>query len=369
MKRFIIILGALLVIGAGITALVRFVPEAKNGSEPIIRTDQAKMRDLESVVSATGEVLPLLSSIVKSEISGRITVIHIEEGSLVQRGDALLELDRTSLEAKVKESERSLQAERLRLEKSERNFKRLAELYANEFVGEKEYLDAQTDFELAELNLEIAKARLEDVEEDLAKTSILAPHDGIITMLDVVEGEVISGATSVSNGSPLMTIAQMTELFMEANVNEVDVDRLYVGKPARLSFDALPGVLIEGTIDRIAVSARKDGNIRVFPIEIVFEVSDNRVRSGISATVDIPVDAVDGVVTALLSTVFFEGDKRFVYLKQSEGWEKREVEVGINDMQYVEIKSGVSAGDPLAMSRPAEFRDKEGVASSGKTSK
>ncbi|NQY32319.1 MAG: efflux RND transporter periplasmic adaptor subunit [Coraliomargarita sp.] len=363
MKRFIIILVVVAALGGGIAALFKVVPEAKNGSQTTLRTDKAAIRDLESVVSATGEVLPLLSSIVKSEISGRITVIHIDEGDTVERGAVLLELDRTSLEAKVKEVERSLEAERLRLEKSKRNFNRLDELFRKEFVGEQEYLDAQTDYELSELNLEIAKARLEDVQEDMAKTTITAPHDGIITKLDVVEGEVISGATSVSNGSELMTIAQMTELYMEANVNEVDVEKLYVGKPARLSFDALPGVVIDGTIDRIAVSARKDGNIRVFPIEIVFEVSDTRVRSGISATVDIPVDAVDGVVSALLSTVFFEEDKRFVYVQELAGWDKREVEVGINDMQHVEIKSGVSAGDRLALSRPSEFRNQEGGAS------
>ncbi|MGB0416354.1 MAG: efflux RND transporter periplasmic adaptor subunit [Coraliomargarita sp.] len=366
MKRFVIILGLLIALGAGITALVRVVPEAKNGKEATIRTDQAKVRDLEAVVSATGEVLPLLSSVVKSEISGRITVIHIDEGDTIERGAVLLELDRTSLEAKVKEVERSLEAERLRLEKSKRNFNRLDELFKREFVGEQEYLDAQTDLELAELNLEIAKARLEDVQEDLAKTTITAPHDGMITKLDVVEGEVISGATSVSNGSELMTIAQMKELYMEANVNEVDVEKLFVGKPARLSFDALPGVVIDGTIDRIAVSARKDGNIRVFPIEIVFEVSDTRVRSGISATVDIPIEAVDGVVSALLSTVFYEADKRYVYVKELDGWDKREVDVGINDMQHVEIKSGIEAEDELALSRPPEFRNQKAAASSSK---
>ena len=91
-------------------------------------------------------------------------------------------------------------------------------------------------------------------------------------------------------------------------------------------------------------------------MEIIFEVSDSRVRSGISATVDIPVESVKGVVSVLLSAVFYEEDQRFVYVKEGDGWDKREVEVGINNMQYVEIKSGVHADDVLALSRPPEFR-------------
>ena len=110
---------------------------------------------------------------VKSEISGRITEIKIEEGDSVTRGQMLLELDRTSLETRLREAQRNLEAERLRLDKSERNYVRLQELYAKQFVGEKEYLDAQTDLNLAKLNLEIAQARLEDAAEDLSKTTMV----------------------------------------------------------------------------------------------------------------------------------------------------------------------------------------------------
>ena len=81
-----------------------------------IPTDIAKRRSLEAIVSATGEVLPIMSSFVKSEVSGRITEIFIDEGDSVTKGMHLLQLDRTNLEAKVKESARSLEAQRLRLE-------------------------------------------------------------------------------------------------------------------------------------------------------------------------------------------------------------------------------------------------------------
>lgn len=356
MKRAFIILVIFALIGGGIYGLLVLVPEGNGKPGAEIRTDTAEVRDLASVVPATGEVLPLLNSIVKSEISGRITQIKIEEGDFVERGQVVLELDRTSLETRVREAERSFEADQLRLEKSERNYNRLKELFAKKFVGEKEFLDAETDFKLAQLDLEIAQARLEDVEEDLSKTTIRAPHEGVVTLLEVVEGQVISGATSVSNGTDLLTIAQLNELFMEANINEVDVEKLYVGQAALLRFDAIPDFEVEGIINVIAPSARRDDNVRVFPIEVVFEVEDSRVRPGISATVEVPVESVENVVSVLISGIFNEGQSKVSFIQADDGWERREVETGINDLQYVEIISGIEEGDEVALSRPPEFR-------------
>lgn len=359
MKRTFITLFVLALVAAGIYGLLQVVPEGDDKKANVVRTDTAVLRDLQSVVPATGEVLPLLSSIVKSEISGRITRIAVEEGDSLQRGDVLVELERTSLETRVREAERSYEADRLRLDRSKRNYDRLKELYTKKFVGEKEFLDAETEFNLSELNLEIAQARLEDAEEDLSKTVISAPHEGILTLLNVTDGQVISGATSVSNGTDLLTIAQLSELYMEANINEVDVEKLYVGQAAFLRFDAIPDFEVEGRINVIAPSARRDGNIRVFPIEVVFEVADNRVRPGISATVEVPIASAEGVVSVLLSGVFTKDESSHVYLKTATGWEQREVEVGINNLQHVEIKSGLEAEDVIALSRPPEFRQND----------
>ncbi|MBC8189603.1 MAG: efflux RND transporter periplasmic adaptor subunit [Puniceicoccaceae bacterium] len=360
MKRNLIIFLILGLVAGGIYGVLGVLRDsaAQKGGE--LPTDTAERRDLKSIVPATGEVLPLLSSVVKSEISGRITEIKIEEGDSVTRGQMLLELDRTSLETRLREAQRNLEAERLRLDKSERNYVRLQELYAKQFVGEKEYLDAQTDLNLAKLNLEIAQARLEDAAEDLSKTTINAPHDGVVTRLDVLEGAVISGATSVSNGTDLLTIAQLDELYMEANINEVDVEKLYVGQSAFLRFDAIPDFEVEGTISVIAPSARKDGNVRVFPIEVVFEVVDNRVRPGISATVEVPIESAENVVSILLSAVFNNKEQSSIYVRKDAGWERREVTVGINNLQHVEIRSGLEEGEDVALSRPPEFRKTDG---------
>lgn len=357
-KKFIFTVVVIILIGIGY-GITKQSKSSAEGSEEELPTDTAELRDLESVVAATGEVLPKLSSAVKSEISGRIVEIYVDEGDSVERGQLLLELDRTSFVARVSEAERSLEAEQLRLDRAERNFARQKELFEKEFVGEKAFLDAKTDYDLARLNLEIAQARLEDALDELSKTKISAPHEGIVTKLDVIEGQVISGATSVSNGTELMTVAQLKQLFMEAKINEVDAEKLHVGQVARIRFDAIQDYELIGEIGEIALSARRDGNIRVFPIEVFFEAADERVRPGISARVEIPVASIESAVSVLLSGVFLDDDGKssFAYVKDGESWERREIEVGINDLQHVAVLSGVNEGDEVSLSRPAEFRD------------
>jgi HlyD family secretion protein len=358
MKRSLITLLVFGLICVGGYKLFTYVSENGDTKAKGIKTNTAKLRDLESMVSATGEVLPLLNSIVKSEISGRIIAISVKEGDAVNKGDTLLELDRTSLETRMREAERSLQSEQLRLDKAERNYARLQELFAKKFVGEKEFLDAETDYKLAQLNLQIAQARLEDAADDLSKTTILAPHDGIVTLLEVVDGAVISGATSVSNGTELLTIAQLKELYMEADINEVDIERLSLGQEVELRFDAIADFKLDSEIGVIALSARKDENVRVFPIKVFFEAADARIRPGISATVDIPIDSVKDAVSVLLSAVFNDAaGSSYVFVQDSGEWEQRPVEVGINNLQFVEIKSGVAVGDVVALSRPRGFRN------------
>ena len=356
---FVIIILALIGVGLGVSKKATSFGESRVDRLP---TNTAETRDLESVVSATGEVLPILNSSVKSEISGRVTEIYIDEGESVEKGQLLLELDRTSFVARVSEAERSLEAEQLRLDRAKRNFGREQELFEKNFVGEKAFLDAKTDYDLARLNLNIAQARLEDARDELSKTKIKAPHDGIVTKLDIIEGQVISGATSVSNGTELMIVAQLTQLYMEAKINEVDAARLYVGQVARIRFDAIQEYQLMGEIGQIALSARKDGNIRVFPIEVVFEAADARVRPGISARVEIPFASAESAVSVLLSGVFLDEDGRtsFVYLKNGDGWERRTVEVGINNLHHVVVLNGLKEGDVVALSRPPAFRESDG---------
>ncbi|MFP4166300.1 MAG: hypothetical protein ACLFUF_03915, partial [Opitutales bacterium] len=115
MRRFLFFLVLLLLIGGGIYAFIQNSPGSGDSEKNRIRTDTAQRRDIESVVTATGEVLPLLNSVVKSEVGGRVEKILIEEGSRVTKDEELVELDRASVAARVREAKNNVETEKHRV--------------------------------------------------------------------------------------------------------------------------------------------------------------------------------------------------------------------------------------------------------------
>ena len=356
MKAFLVIVAVVAVLGGGGYGVFRYVEVLREEGRPTVRTVTAQIRDLNQQVSATGEVRPVVESIIKSEISGRIAELLVEEGDSVERGQPVLLLDTVSLQTRLREAERSLEADRLRYERAKRNLSRIGGLFERNFAGEQDFLDAQTDYELAALSIQIAETRVDDAQEDLARSRILAPHSGVVTLLNVTEGQVIAGATSVSNGTDLMTIADLANLYMEASINEVDVGKVAVGDQVDISFDAHPDMRVSGVIQTIAPAARREGNTRVFPIQINLKQTDERIRPGISATVSITIARVQEVVAVSLAAVFTDQSGPFVFIETDRGFERRDVELGISDLRHVELVSGINAGASVALRRPPEER-------------
>jgi HlyD family secretion protein len=356
MKAVLIIIAVISVLAGGGYGLFRYAEVLREEGRPTVRTVQAQIRDLRQQVSATGEVRPVVQSTVKSEISGRIAELLVAEGDQVTRGQALIVLDTVSLETRLREAQRSLDADSLRYDRAKRNLARISELHRRNFAGEQDYLDAQTDYELAALSIKIAETRVEDAREDLSKSRILAPHNGVVTLLNVTEGQVIAGATSVSNGTDLMTIADLANLYMEASINEVDVGKVAVGDRVEIAFDAHPDLRVSGKIRIIAPTARREGNTRVFPIQIKLEDSDERIRPGISATVSISIASVERVVAVSLASVFTDDAGPYLFVETDRGFVRRDVELGISDLRHVELISGVSAGESVSLRRPPDER-------------
>jgi HlyD family secretion protein len=320
-----------------------------------IRTDTAEIRDIEEVVEASGEVRPELETVVKSEVSGMIEEILVEEGEQVEAGMPLIRIDQANLQARLDEASRDLQAFQLRVERARRNYKRLKALQERDFGRESALLDAKTDLDLALIDLQIRETRVEDARENLSKTIITAPHDGVVIDLVVNEGSVINGVSGNSAGTELLKVADMGAMFLEVNINEIDVHKLETGDSVRLSFEALPGETIQGKILRIAPSATRSGNRRVFPIKVGFETNDRRIRPGISANVEVSISEVLEAVSINISAIFVEDEQSYVYAEVGDSlFEKRKIEVGINDNMYAVVESGLEVGEAVALGRPAE---------------
>lgn len=320
---------------------------------------KAERRDIESAVVASGFVRPVVSSEIKAEVSGKIARIHVDIGQSVRKDDLLVELDPTLARADRDESARNVQLQRLNVEKLARDRARTEALRAKEFVSAKEMEDAVTAHEVGKLQLEVAQSRLEKAEENLRKVSIRAPHDGVVSDLGVLEGQIAVGAQSINSGTLLMKVSAIDPLRVDINLNEFDATRIELGRDATVTFDSMPGVRREGKVTFLApfgTADAKDKEVRVFPCQIGFG-SGGGVRPGISANARILIATAKAVVAVPVSAVFIEDSGRFVYVRGPRGeWQRRPIEAGLSDAGWTEVAQGLAEGDVVSLVRPAGQR-------------
>lgn len=357
LKKIVITLLALALIG-GLLFVVQVLRESSEEGEGKPRTvAAAELRTLRNLIESSGLVEAQNSTDVRSEISGRIQKLHVENGDMVSRGDILIELDRITPEAELREAERNYEAEQLRTDRARRDYERLRDLWEREFARESEYLDALTNYRLAEIQVQVRETQLERARENLAQTTIRAPQSGMVVDITVNEGQVITGATSVNEGTRLMSIYDLDLLLVQLNVNELDIEKLQLGGVARVTFDSLPDVEIKGSVYRVSPFATQRDNVPVFRVAVAFDAGDLFIRPGISSRIRIVVEELEDVVAVPISAVFRDGRRRFIMVRNEQGeFERRNVELGLSDSGWVQIVKGVDAGEEISLLRGQTVR-------------
>lgn len=361
MKYLIILIILAILGGGGWYTVQKLKEEQQSASDTEDLIIQVEARTIEDVLELSGIVAPVISTEVRSEVTGRIKEVFIEDGDAVTEGQLLIELEKTELQSDVLEAERNYQAQELRVANVLRNLERDQDLFEKGFINESDFLDAETEFKIAEIELQVRQARLDKVREAVNKTGIRAPHAGIVSNFDLRSGEVIIGAESVNSGTRLMVISDPELLYVDSDVNELDVTKVKVGMEAIVRFDALPDAEFEGEVTRIAAYAQRENNERVFPVRISFVAEGSEVKEGISANIKLPLHRVVDVPAIKLSAVFRERRDEYVFVKiGEEKYHKRYIETGLRDAFNVEIVSGLKVGDEVSLTEPQEYEEDEG---------
>jgi len=329
-------------------------------SDEALSKTKVERRDIEKVVHARGEIKAPLTTEVKSEVNGMVVHVYVAAGDSVQKGDLLVQLDKSELESQLNEAEHQIQASRLSAEKMKLDLGREQQLINAKLVSQKEYDQVRIDAELAANELDINNARAETLRRQLAKTTIVAPRAGTVLKIDVLEGMVIIGAGSVSSGTSLMTVADLSKLEVNAEVDEIDVAQLQVGMPVHLSLDSNPDLKLEGKIkfvSPLAVAKETDKAVHIFPIVVSLQTADPRLKVGLTANFTIPVSRVEKALTLPISMVFEDDDTSYVYVKDHGTITRKNIKVGINTVDFVEIKSGLQEGEEVFLNPVAEKKE------------
>lgn len=265
-------------------------PQAKTVSGQVQRVVQVTRGNLNLVVSANGVVQPINRVEIKSKASGQIEQLNFEEGQLVQKGDLLIALDQRTAKNDYEQAKADLELAQANLKQAENNSKRAQELFAKNLISEQERDQSNVDFVRAQSQLIKAQAALSSAEERLRDTRVVAPISGVILTKNVEVGQIISsGVSNVSGGTLLATLADMNEVYVETNVDEVDIGKVSVGQRAKVVADAYPDESFWGEVIRISPLGRTQQNVTTFNVIVLVKNIGNRLKAGMSASVDIEI--------------------------------------------------------------------------------
>jgi RND family efflux transporter MFP subunit len=329
--------------------------QARMPTGPVL-TAKVERKTIELNVEIAGDLEPVDVLEVKSEVSAKIKKLHVELGQSVKQGAVLAELDNTELLTEKSQIQIEIEGANLEWQKAVDDVQRDERLFERQLIPERDVAESRNARDLAENRLDRAKKRMQTLEDRLAKTTITAPMNGVILEMPVVEGQVVVAAASVNSGTMLMKLANLDQLLIKTHVNQVDVARLSEKMEVSFTVDSIPGTPMTGRVFRMAPTATIKNNIKGFQVEIRIEQPDPRLRPGMTADVVIPIAKATEVLAVPLAAVFNEpGDTKVVYLPGAgveASAEKRPVEIGIANINFVEIKSGLQENEVILLTKP-----------------
>ena len=324
-------------------------------------------RDINFSIVAAGDIGPVDTVSVRPEVAGIISTLTLDIGDKVKKGEILFELndkdlqtEKSSRKIEIAGAKLAIETQRLSLEKAKLNYDRAKALMEQKATTASAFDNARIEYELTKNALDIATNKLEtaqtalqQVEDKLIKTIIRAPFDCTILTRPVSVGQAVSGATGVNSGTEIFTIANLTDLIVSSHINQADVTRLKVNQEVTVAVEAVPGLKLVGHVNRIAPQATLKNGIKGYATRIILKNAAESVRPGMTASLSIPLASVGNVLAVPLAAVFNDQADRFVYVLTAPGsFEKRPVELGVADYEFVAITNGLESGEVVSLIAP-----------------
>jgi HlyD family secretion protein len=405
-KRILIAIGILTAV-----LLVWAIAGGRKQKETAVSTSKAIVRDITEMVSASGKIQPVTEVKISADVSGEITELLVAEGDSVKAGQLLLrinpELYLTTLDqlqasldnarAGLATSEAQTERARAALRQAELQYKRQKELFNQRVISAQEFENAETQYQLAKSDVESAsksalaasfnvrsvQARLEEGRKNLGRTSIYAPVNGVVSLLNNKKGERVVGTAQMA-GTEIMRIANLETMEVQVDINENDIVRIRIGDSANVNVDAYTDRIFGGVVTDIANSAKFNAaqqasdQVTNYTVKVRITAAGNVAGSpvlkpGMTATVDIKTETVRKTVCVPISAVTTrnpaaateknKSDKKngestasekekeskgtWVFIPENGKAKAVAVKTGLQDTDWFQITEGLKEGDEV----------------------
>ena len=339
--------------------------DAGDGSDRPYKVGIVDRGEVRVIVEETGVVSPERSIVVKSPISGVVEVLYVREGAQVQTGQVLARIKPDIAQANSLAQLRSEIAKaRIARDNAKRDYDRSQTLSGIGGITQADLDGKRVAYEQAENQWRTAEEQLQLVQRsgvtagDSTGTTtqwarITAPSTGVIIGRGVEEGETVVGGTSAfGGGTELFTMADLSTLLVKAAINEVDIGKVNRGDRVALTVDAFPNDTAQGVVRLVPPAARLQERVRVFDVEIEVTGGARVLRPGMTANVRISGPQRTETLRVPVEAVLLKEGKPVVYKLGGSGPQPVPVTLGLSDLSYVEVLSGLSAGDSIALEDP-----------------
>ena len=280
-------------------AVVIIVKNA-GGYETHITTQEAVTGTVENTVTATGEIQPVYKVEVGTQVSGIVKKLYVDYNTQVKKGQLLAELDKSLLQEQVKQAKANLSTATSSKSLAQKNYDRIAALYAKKAATQEEYDQAESSLQQASNQLVTARSSYDNALTNLRYAEIYSPIDGVILSKSVEEGQTVASSFSTPT---IFTIANnLTEMQVEADVDEADIGMVKEGQPVRFTVDAFPEDVFTGTVKQIRLGSTVTNNVVTYTVIIEAPNPEGKLFPGMTANVSIIVSSQEGLLLPLEAT-------------------------------------------------------------------
>ncbi len=382
---------SLLVVGGGYGVTAALRPNHAIDPSKLATVERG---DLARVVVATGKIQPLSKVEIKSKASGIVKKLYVDYGDRVKAGQVLAELDKVQLEANVREAQANLQAAQAALEAAnstlernkvdaegpdvpflKSNMERAENMYKDGLISKSLAEDAEKNYQLAlnrqmsaqrniavsraemakaEAQVSQSKAALERVEEDLRNSTIVSPIDGLVLSRDVNVGDAVSSILVLgSQATLLMTLGDVSEVYVQGRVDEADIGKVYLNQPARIVVESFKEKKFVGKVTKISPLGKEKDNVTTFEVRVSIQNSTGELKANMSANAEILLEEKKNVLMAPEAAMIYDKDRNASIevpdAKAQNGKRKVAVKLGISNGVKTELLAGLNEGQQVIL--------------------
>jgi RND family efflux transporter MFP subunit len=316
-----------------------------------------------AVLTASGYIVAQRQASVSSKGTGILVYLGVVEGDKVKKGQIIARLDDRDIVAQLDEAKSSLQLYKAQLKEVENNYNREKELFSRGLSSQQSLDQAETAYKSLLANIDMAEARIRAAEVALENMIIRSPFDGTVLTKNAEVGEIVApfGASTTSRAA-VVTIADMNSLMVEADVSESYIDRIKTNQDCEIVLDAYPQISYPGYVFKIVPTA--DRSKATVMVKVGFKEYDSKVLPEMSAKVSFysePVDekslSKEKILVVQASSVKMENGQSLVFMVENDLVVPVAIKTGRKMGAYVEVLSGLQAGDSVIEKIPDEIKE------------